>query len=106
MIFDIANPPLCADSNLDSDTSLAQTYTIASNELQSIAPGDWVDVDPSVMNPDPTWGMSFQVCNLYSNFVGVLILQNPTDDPSLWYYSEAQLSPSTILNNFRHVPRS
>ena len=104
MIFDIYNPPLCADSSLDSDLSITQDYTIADAGTESISPGDWVDVD--VLPKDPDWGYSYQVCNLYPNYVGVLILQNPMDDPAIWYYSETQVSPSSITENFRRVSRS
>lgn len=101
MMFDIANPPAQPDSDLDSDTSLEQTYVIAGSVSKAIAPGDWVDVSQDVINPDPIWGYSFQVCNMYqeANAVGILVLVDPVND----VYAETQLSAPCITNNFRRL---
>lgn len=106
-IIDINNPPSAPDSDLDSDLSNQHLFTIADSALEEIAPGDWVDVDPSALPPDPNWGMSFQVVNVYPNenvglqAVGILITSDGGQT-----YSETQLSASWVTNNFRRVPNS
>lgn len=99
--FDVNNPPAIPDSDLDSDLALVQNYTIANGATQDIAPGDWIDVDPSVINPDPVWGFSFQVCNMYPNAIGMLVMVDPVNDG----YAETQLTPSCITNTFRRLPK-
>lgn len=104
MIFDINNPPSQPDSDLDPDMTNATDFTLADGTLLSIAPGDWVDVDPAYINPDPNWGFSFQVCNVYpdAGAVGILILVDPVNDT----YSESQLTVNPeVTNNFRRVPK-
>lgn len=98
--FDTSNPPSQPDSDLNSDMSQAADYAIQGGTV-NIAPGDWVDVDPEYINPDPNWGYSFQVCNMYPNAVGILVM----DDPVAGTYSESQLSPMECTNNFRRVNR-
>ena len=106
MIFDINNPPSTPDSSLDSAVNLTQLFTIEDSTLQPIAPGDWVDVDPSCLNKDINWSYSFQVCNVYPNVqpglqaVGILVSNDNGET-----YEEVQLSASWITNNFRRVPR-
>lgn len=100
-VFDVANPPFACDSYLDSDLSLAMTFNVQGGISVDIAPGDWVDVDPSAMWPDDNWGMSFQVCNVYNGGdIGILVLY----DPLTGQYGETTLSQGWIQNVFRHVP--
>jgi hypothetical protein len=101
MIFDVANPPAQPDSNLDPDLTREQSFTIQDSSSKAIAPGDWVDVDPAVINPDPIWGYSFQVCNVYpeAGAVGILVMVDPVND----VYAETQLSAAAVTNNFRRM---
>lgn len=101
MIFDVASPPAQPDSGLDPDLSREQSFTIQGNVTKMVAPGDWVDVDVSVINPDPIWGYSFQVCNVYpeANAIGILVMVDPVND----VYAETQLSAPCITDNFRRV---
>jgi hypothetical protein len=105
MTFDPANPPTVPDSSLDSYLPSAQTLQIQPDPndgqmAQSIAQGDWVDVDPAVGLNDPQWGYSFQVINLYPNAVGVLYSSDGGQT-----YSETQVSEAGLTDNFRRVPR-
>jgi hypothetical protein len=100
-VFDPSNPPAQPDSDLDSDLAVSQSCLIQGGTV-AISPGDWVDVDPDYINPDPTWGFSFQVSNLYPTAVGILVLSDPVND----VYSETQLSFSEITNLFRRVPKT
>lgn len=110
-VFDINNVPSQPDSDLDPDLGRSAVFVIADEEEQDIAPGDWVDIDPTYISPDPEWGYSFQVCAVYPNenlnqaYVGILVCLNPTAEPEERVYAETALSPSTITNNFRRVPR-
>lgn len=101
MMFDVENPPSAPDSSLDPDLSRESSFTIKDSVTRMIAPGDWVDVDEGVINPDPNWGYSFQVCNVYpeANAVGVLVMVDPVND----VYAETQLSAPALTNNFRRV---
>jgi hypothetical protein len=107
-VFDINNYPAQPDSNLDSDLSLSAAFVIQDEGTQDIAPGDWVDVDESSISPDPMWGFSFQVCNVYPdyNVIGILFCLNPGETEENRVYAETCLSPSVITNNFRRVPRT
>lgn len=104
-VFDIANPPATPDSDLDSDLTNAHNFSIENANVVSIAPGDWVDVDPNALTEDPTWGFSFQVCNVYPNAdvgqqqVGILY---STDNGTT--YAEIQLATAWVTNNFRRQP--
>lgn len=107
-IYDVNNPPAVPDSTLDSDTSLEAVFTVQGDLLVAIAPGDWVDVDPSVMPADPNWGFSFQVSNVYPNEnpnlqqVGVQI----TQDDGATYFEVGLDTRAWVQNNFRRVPNS
>lgn len=104
MIFDVANPPAQPDSELEPDLSLANSFPLADGSSLSIAPGDWVDVDPQYVSPDPDWGSSFQVCNVYpdASAVGVLIMTDPINKG----YTESQLTVNPeVTNNFRRVSK-
>lgn len=107
-IFDVNEYPEQPDSDLDPDLSKAESFEIADEGTQLIAPGDWVDVDPSVISPDPEWGFSFQVCNVYPNdgVIGILVCLNPSGEPENRTYAETCLTPATITNSFRRVPRT
>jgi len=105
MTFDPANPPTVPDSELDSYLPSAQTLDISPDTndgqmAQQICQGDWVDVDPSIGMNDPTWGLSFQVVNLYPGAVGVLA----SSDGGVTY-AETQISAAGLTDNFRRVPR-
>lgn len=103
-MFDVQNPPSVPDSDLDSDMSLVQTFSVVGGVSLDIAPGDWVDVDPQYINPDPNWGFSFQVSNVYpeAGAVGILILVDPMQD----IYAECQLTVNPMVtNNFRRVAK-
>lgn len=108
MIFDVNNYPAKPDSDLDPALSLSKEFTIADSNVEDIAPGDWVDVDPSNISPDPDWGYSFQVCNVYpdDSVIGILVCLNPSEEEANRVYAETCLSPSVISNNFRRVPRT
>lgn len=104
-VFDVANPPLVPDSTLDSDMAKVQTFPIQAGLYVPIAPGDWVDVDPSCLPPDPTWGSSFQVSNVYPDeneniaAVGILI----TEDAGETYFETSLSAKAWIQNNYRRV---
>lgn len=102
MIFDVNNYPEFPDSNLDSDNSLKQIFTIAEGVQMEVAPGDWLDIDPGSITPDPDWGFSFQCCQVYPEFgvVGILVCLNPTEEPMNRIYAETCVSPSLITNIF------
>lgn len=104
-MIDVLNPPTAPDSELDPDLSLEHLFPVngTSGEHCMIAPGDWVDVNPSAIWSDPDWGFSFQVVNVYpeENQVGILVMDS-------WWsqtYSESMLSTDWITNNFRRVPK-
>ena len=101
MMFDVENPPAQPDSSLDPDMTREQSFTIQGSVTKMIAPGDWVDVDEGVINSDPNWGYSFQVCNVYpeANAVGILVMVDPVND----VYAETQLSAPCVTNNFRRI---
>lgn len=110
-VFDVNNPPAFPDSDAESDVSLEKNFTIEStaidSQLQPIAPGDWIDLDPNVLWPDPTWGWSFQVCNVYwnanANLQQVGILFSFDDGMS---YEEVDLDTKAwVQNNFRKVAK-
>lgn len=107
-VFDVNNYPAQPDSDLDPDLTKSAGFTIQDGMVEDIAPGDWVDVDDSVIAPDPDWGFSFQVCNVYpqEELIGILVCLNPAAAPEDRTYAETCLSPSTVTNNFRRVPRN
>lgn len=99
-VFDVNNPPTFPDSDLDSDLALDTEFFIEDGRPCMIAPGDWVDVDVGYLPPDPVWGSSHQVCNIYpeSSSIGVLVYE-PIDD----FYFETTLDAGFVSNNFRRV---
>ena len=103
MIFDVSPPPLQPDAELNSDVSKARSYVIQDGEIQEIAPGDWVRVYPGALPIDPAHGYNYQVCNVYQDEVGILMLQNPSATSGEMMYFETHLSPCFIVTNFRHV---
>lgn len=94
MIFDVSNPPAQPDSELDPDMSLAHSFPLADGTTLSISPGDWADVDPQYINPDPSWPDA--------GAVGIMILTDPINDG----YTESQLTVNPeVLNNFSRVSK-
>ena len=103
MIFDTSNPPAQPDSSLDPDLTQAYDFDMGDGTTLNIAPGDWVDVDPAYIGEDPTWGFSYQVCNMYPDAGAVGILVSADDGVT---YSESQLTVNPeVTNNYRRVPR-
>lgn len=106
MIFDVNNPPAQPDSTLDSDVALAQIMPIQGDQQVSIAPGDWVDVDPSCLPADPNWGYSFQVASVTPNAnpnLAVCTILVSMDQGQT--YQQVDLSSAYwVQNNFRRVP--
>jgi hypothetical protein len=99
-VFDVNNPPPQPDSDLDPDLNLEQTFQVADGKTVDIAPGDFVDVMAGVLSPDPEWGLSYQCSNVYPNAVGILVMTDPVEQQ----YTECQLSPEVITNNWRRMP--
>ena len=92
----MSNPPVVPNPALDYDPSHAGTIAIQGGS-SSIAPGDWVGLDPSAMVPDPLTVSLFQVCNVYpeANEIGILALRAGR-------YYETILSGAWVRNVFRH----
>jgi photosystem II stability/assembly factor-like uncharacterized protein len=104
-IFDILNPPAVPDSDLDPDLGNDAKFTIQNSTKRMIAPGDWVDVDPGAISADPSWGFSFQVCNIYpSEYIGAQAVGILVSGDGGQTYAETQLSCSWVTNTFRRIP--
>lgn len=117
-IFDKNNPPSAPDSTLDSDlTSVANIPMQNFNDpnpgspatplLVPIAPGDWVDLDPSCLPQDPDWGFSYQVAdvspNVDNSLASISILA--TLDGGVSYSVISGVSAQMwVTDNFRRVP--
>lgn len=104
--FDPQNPPSFPDSSLNSDLTTCASFILEDSGIETICAGDWVDVDPSALDPDPNWGYSFQVMDVNPNVepaystVSILITQDEGET-----YFATDLSASWVQNNFRRVPR-
>lgn len=75
--------------------------TIAGDLQVDIDAGDWVSIAPNVMDPDPTWGLSFEVSDTPGgvDWIYVKALVPNTEE-----YADTGLSLSNIIENFRKVP--
>jgi hypothetical protein len=99
-VFDVNNPPSQPNSDLDPDLTLETPFAIADGKSVNIAPGDFVDVMPGILSPDPEWGLSYQCANIYPNAIGILVMTDPFEQQ----YTECQLSPEIITNCYRRMP--
>jgi hypothetical protein len=73
-------------------------YIIANGDRVEIDLGDWVDVTPNLLPLDKTTGLSYEVCSLYQNEVGIKVNLGEN-------FSEVVLSPIYINGNYRKVQK-
>lgn len=101
MIEEDPNYIYSPNSDLDSEIENERVYVMNDGEEQGICPNDWLDIDASVLPPDPLWGYSFQVYDLMEEEIVIKLF-----DPITEKYTISNISPQSILNVYRRVPRS
>lgn len=87
------------DSDWDADFGTLKAYTIMSGESMQIAVNDWLDVQEGILDPDPLWGMSFQVYSTDND--SYLEIRKYNKDLDL--YEVVALDPQYIYNIYRRV---
>jgi hypothetical protein len=71
-------------------------YIVANGDEIEIKMGDWVDITPNLLPLDKTTGLSYEVCSLYENAVGIKVNLGEN-------FLEVILSPIYISGNYRKV---
>jgi hypothetical protein len=71
-------------------------YQISTGEKIDIQKGDWVDVMPNLLPLDKNTGLSYEVCSLYENEIGIKVNLGEN-------FLEVVLSPIYINGNYRKV---
>lgn len=72
-------------------------YKISDCQEVEINIGDWVEVKKNLLPSDPVSGLSYEICSLYDNQVGILVKLEDKEA------EEVILSTDHIVANYRRV---